>query len=332
MLECDVLFSKPCHDPRLLLNHKMFLPWARYLGGGFGILAPIMIFRNHPSSLSNLSNLGSHLSESTPESLELDLRGFLPMKKAEQHYCQTRRWKPYPYRNRRRKIYDLFIINSELDWLEIPMGESQEVVDYFVIVEAATTFTDTPKPLYVQEHWARYQPFHPKMIHHVLNDSDVQFDGTWAKEALSRNAMFDQVMPFLDGEKAAGLGDVILVSDVDEIPRPDTLQVLRNCAFPRRLTLRSHFYYYGFQWPHRGYQWPHPQATFFEGPEHTVKPEELRNTNDPEAELWNAAWHCSFRFGRLQDLWIKFKPSHTQNSTDQNLRTVQKYCTKSGME
>ncbi|KAL8705131.1 MAG: hypothetical protein Q9201_001734 [Fulgogasparrea decipioides] len=284
-------------------------PWTK-LVGGCALLVLVLTFWNNADSLEGLPN--TLYNSVSSESFEGDLHGFMSTDQA-QHYCETRRWKPYPYRNRRRKIYDLFIISSELDWLEIRMGELYKDVDYFVIVEAATTFTDAPKPLHVQENWARYRPFHSKMIHHVLNDSGVQFDGTWARESFSRNAMFDQVIPFLDDEKAAGLGDVILVSDVDEIPRPDTLRALRNCDFPRRLTLRSHFYYYGFQWLHRGDQWPHPQATFFEGPDHTVKPEDLRGTNDPEADLWNAAWHCSYCFGKLQDLVDKVQSfSHSE--------------------
>jgi beta-1,4-mannosyl-glycoprotein beta-1,4-N-acetylglucosaminyltransferase len=63
--------------------------------------------------------------------------------------------------------------------------------------------------------------------------------------------MFLQVIPGLKGEKAAQMGDVILVSDVDEIVRPAALQILRNCDFPLRLTLRSQFYYYGFQFLHQ---------------------------------------------------------------------------------
>ena len=282
-------------------------PWAKF-GVGSGLLLFILTIWNHADSLQGFQNT---LYGSIPfESFEADLHGFLPMERAE-HYCGSRHWKPYPYRNRRRKIYDLFIINSELDWLEIRLGELHREVDYFVIVEAATTFTDAPKPLHVEENWAQYKQFHSQMIHHVLNDTGIQFDGTWARETFSRNAMFDQVIPFLDDNKAAGLGDVILVSDVDEIPRPDTLRALRNCEFPRKLTLRSHFYYYGFQWLHRGDQWPHPQATFFEGPDHTVKPEDLRNTN--EADLWNAAWHCSYCFAKLQDLVDKVKSfSHAE--------------------
>ncbi|KAI4207692.1 MAG: hypothetical protein LQ348_000486 [Seirophora lacunosa] len=288
----------------------MLSPWAKY-GAGAALLMIIIMF------LSNFEHLGSfedtfYGAKSDPQEERPSPNGFMSMEKARD-YCQTRRWDPYPYRNRRRKIYDLFIINSELDWLEIRMGELQDEVDYFVILEAETTFTDVEKPLHVQDNWARFAPFHSKMIYHVLNRTGVEFDGTWAREAFTRNAMFDQVIPFLDEEKAAGQGDVILVSDVDEIPRPDTIKALRNCNFPRKLTLRSHFYYYGFQWLHRGEQWPHPQATFFEGPDHTVKPQELRNTIDPNGDLWNAAWHCSYCFGRLQDLVDKVQAfSHTE--------------------
>ena len=282
------------------------LPWAKY-GGGAAFLITLMFLIGHFNFLES-AEYGSQDTSSA----NIDLHGFMPTEEA-QDYCMKRRWSPYPYRNRRRKIYDLFIISSELDWLEIRMGELQNEVDYFVIVEAATTFTDSPKPLWIKENWERYRPFHSKMIHHVLNDSGVEFSNTWARETFSRNAMFDQVIPFLDDEQAAGLGDVILVSDVDELPRPDTLRALRNCAFPRRLTLRSHFYYYGFQWLHRGEQWPHPQATFFEGPDHTVKPQELRGTNDPNADLWNAAWHCSYCFGKLQELVDKIQSfSHSE--------------------
>lgn len=283
-------------------------PWAKYGAGAAFLVILIMFFTN----LESLGSLEDNLyrATSTPEERHAP-NGFMSMEKARD-YCQTRHWDPYPYRSQRRKIFDLFIINGELDWLEIRMGELQNEVDYFVILEAETTFTDAPKPLYVQENWARYAPFHSKMIHHVLNQTGAEFDGTWSREHFSRNAMFDQVIPFLDDKKAAGQGDVILVSDVDEIPRPDTLKALRNCDFPRKLTLRSHFYYYGFQWLHRGEQWPHPQATFFEGPDNTVKPEDLRS-HGGNSEIWNAAWHCSYCFGKLSDFVDKIQSfSHTE--------------------
>lgn len=57
-------------------------------------------------------------------------------------------------------------------------------------------------------------------------------------------------------------GDVLVVADVDEIPHPSTLHTLRLCQFPRRLALRSQFYYYSFQFRHQVPAWAHPQATF----------------------------------------------------------------------
>ena len=40
----------------------------------------------------------------------------------------------------RRKIYDLFMVNTELDFLEIRLKTLYDHVDYFVIVEAPLTF------------------------------------------------------------------------------------------------------------------------------------------------------------------------------------------------
>ena len=157
------------------------------------------------------------------------------------------------------------------------------------------------------------------MIHHVLNTTGEIFPDTWSRERFSRNALFTQVLPFLTGETAPQRDDIILVSDVDELPRPSTLEVLRNCAIPKKVTLRSSFYYYSFQWLHRGSQWPHPQATLYAGPSDTTLPDELRSNppsngnGDDSGEIWNAAWHCSYCFARLEDMVNKLTSfSHTE--------------------
>ena len=124
--------------------------------------------------------------------------------------------------------------------------------------------------------------------------------------------MYLQVVPDLQGEQQANIGDVLLVSDVDEIARPATLALLRNCAFQPRLTLRSQFYYYGFQWLHRGPQWAHGQATIYKG-EGTILPADLRNGEGgnrvktwwDKADLWNAGWHCSTCFETVDEVLTK---------------------------
>jgi beta-1,4-mannosyl-glycoprotein beta-1,4-N-acetylglucosaminyltransferase len=188
-----------------------------------------------------------------------------------------------------------------------------DYVDYFIIVEASMTFQDTHKPLYVQEHWSRFERYHSKMIRHTLNTEGVNFQDTWHRETFSRNAMYDQVIPHLVGKQAAALGDVILVSDVDEIPRPSTLTALRNCVFPQKLSLHSAMYYYSFQWANRE-DWAFPQATFYNGND-TVLPHDLRKTAD--AHLYEAAWHCSYCFSTIEEMLSKIKSfSHSELNLD----------------
>lgn len=64
--------------------------------------------------------------------------GFLTLREAR-NVCQRRRWEPYATRDRRRKVYDLFLINTELDFLEIRLHELDSEVDYFVILESGTS-------------------------------------------------------------------------------------------------------------------------------------------------------------------------------------------------
>lgn len=222
----------------------------------------------------------------------------------------------------KRKVYDLFTINTELDWLEIRLNATYDFVDYFVIVEGARTFTGIDKPLYLKDNWAKLAPYHDKIIYHELEyPPDFHPTLAWDYEGLQRNALFTQVFPRLKGPQAPLRGDVLIVADVDEIPRPETLIVLRACEFPSRLTLRSRFYYYSFEFLHRGIEWSHPQATTYRGHDGTILPDDLRNGDGlrqwgivapllrwfEKGDLWNAAWHCSSCFATIAELQTKLE-------------------------
>ncbi|TDZ28007.1 hypothetical protein C8035_v003435 [Colletotrichum spinosum] len=212
-----------------------------------------------------------------------------------------------------RKIYDLFMVNTELDWMEIRLNTTYHYVDYFVIVESPKTFTGKPKSLTIKDNWERFKPYHDKLIYHELEfPSDFKPTRSWDYEDLQRNAMYAQVFPKLVGKQAPAYGDVILVADVDEIARPETLLVLRTCQFPRRLTLRSRFYYYSFQFLHKGPEWEHPQATFFQS-SRTLLPANLRMGDGgfkplydlEKGDLANACWHCSSCFATVDEFLTK---------------------------
>lgn len=255
-----------------------------------------------------------------------------PSLQAKQSLCHQNGFHPYP---RPRKLYDLILLSTELDWLEIRLHTLAPHVDYFVVVESPTTFTGRPKPLWLQDNWSRFAAFHHKIIHRVVEDgSPSRF--IWDHEDWLRNSMLREVFfPGLQGDLgvfAASEGDVLVVSDVDEIVRPEAMVVLRHCDFPARLTLRSDFYYYSFQWRHRGPQWAHPEATVYKGKD-TLLPNSLRqNLLDegwaPLAALrrWrdhgtlaNAGWHCSSCFATVAEMQTKLHSfSHQELDTEEN--------------
>lgn len=227
--------------------------------------------------------------------------------------CAQHNFKPSLEQTTRRKVYDLFMINDELDWLEIRLHTLAAYVDYFVILESPYTFTGLPKPLTLKDNWSRFAEFHSQIIYHVVEDMPVGAKRAWDYEDHQRNALYTQVIPGLEGEQKANLGDVLIIADIDEVPRPIAITIMRNCLIPRRLTLRSQFYYYGFQWKHNGEQWPHAQATIYAGSSRTILPVNLRNGDGEnpisrwyeKADLWNAGWHCSTCFHNISEVLSK---------------------------
>lgn len=298
-------------------------PMARYLQTRYVQLVALLVFLivllGITTSVTPPQKLHAFITENTSKlthpftSKPKPTPDMMPLDEAE-HYCLTRRWKPYPKRDQKRKVFDLFMINTELDWMEIRMGELAEQVDYFVVLEAETDFTNRPKPLQVQENIARFSQFQDKIIHHILNVTNNPFKDPWDREHFTRNAMMEQVFPILKGDQAVNEGDVIIVSDVDEIPRAEVVKALRNCDFPRRITLRTIYYRYSFQWLLREPQWIHPQATFYVGAD-TIKAEDLR-MGEVDGEVFNAGWHCSSCLASLDDMVNKVTSfSHQEFNT-----------------
>jgi beta-1,4-mannosyl-glycoprotein beta-1,4-N-acetylglucosaminyltransferase len=244
--------------------------------------------------------------------------------------CQQHGFKPW--RRPGRKVYDLFLFSHELDWLDIRLNTLAPYVDYFVIVEGKTTFTHMPKPAILQDNWSKFSKYHSQMLHHVVEDP-IDSARAWDHEDFYRNALLYETFPKFSSSQQASEGDVLIVSDIDEIPKPETMMLLRYCDIPDRLTLRSHFYYYSFQWSHFGVQWPHPQVTTYHGMGNTISPVDLRNGEGgpgfiflrplqrwlQKADLWSSTWHCSSCFATIKEMRTKMESfSHTPWNTPYN--------------
>lgn len=124
------------------------------------------------------------------------------------------------------KIYDCFAFFNEMDLLELRLRELWDVVDYFVIVEATRTFQKQPKPLYFQENRARFKEFESKIIHVVVD----KYPTFWTKFRKVTTWHYDnhQKEGILRGLKDAAPDDLIIVSDLDEIPLASKVREYAN--------------------------------------------------------------------------------------------------------
>jgi beta-1,4-mannosyl-glycoprotein beta-1,4-N-acetylglucosaminyltransferase len=131
-------------------------------------------------------------------------------------------------------IYDCFPFFNELDLLEIRLNILNDVVDRFVIVEGTKTHTNKTKSLFFKKNRKRYAKFNNKITYIVVDDFP-DFVDTWGYEIFQRNCISR-------GLVNCKPDDVILISDLDEIPNPDV--IVRFCERPGIQVLKQKFFYY----------------------------------------------------------------------------------------
>lgn len=140
-----------------------------------------------------------------------------------------------------RRIFDCFIFYNELDILDIRLNTLDPLVDYFVLVESTHTFTGQPKELIYAKNNRRFKKFHDKIIHVVVDDMPRQAETTFVREAHQRSAIGR-------GLVEAGPDDLVLVSDVDEIPKPELLQDALKTASGKITYFEGVYYHFRLNW------------------------------------------------------------------------------------
>lgn len=117
------------------------------------------------------------------------------------------------------KIYDCFTFFNELELLEIRLEELWDSVDYFVIAEATMSHSGNPKELILKNNLSRFDKYMSK-IRHVIVDDMPNTNDSWIRERFQRKALERQLH---DLEK----DDIIIVSDMDEIPRAEAIELVK---------------------------------------------------------------------------------------------------------
>ena len=108
-------------------------------------------------------------------------------------------------------VYDVFPFFNELDLLEARMEILDSHVDYFVIGECDKTFQGNPKPFYYLENKERFKKFEHKIIHNTFLDDKGNQWNQWDRDKDHKNEIGKALKDCKDD-------DIILISDMDEIP------------------------------------------------------------------------------------------------------------------
>jgi beta-1,4-mannosyl-glycoprotein beta-1,4-N-acetylglucosaminyltransferase len=118
-------------------------------------------------------------------------------------------------------VYDLFPFFNELDILKLRLNILNPYVDRFVIEEATVTFSGAPKELCFEKNRHIFSEFLPKIEYIVVADSPAEMT-THERDNFQKNHL-------LQGLHDATENDIIILSDVDEIPNPQVLvEIIAN--------------------------------------------------------------------------------------------------------
>jgi beta-1,4-mannosyl-glycoprotein beta-1,4-N-acetylglucosaminyltransferase len=143
------------------------------------------------------------------------------------------------------KIIDCFTFYNELDLLNYRLNILNEVVDYFIIVEATHTHIGNEKKLLYNENKHLFEKFQNKIIHIIVDDFPYKYQITngkdqWVNENFQRNSIIRGLNQLKLEDQ-----DIIIISDLDEIADPSTLQKIKNKEVSVTVnTLDMQLYYY----------------------------------------------------------------------------------------
>lgn len=120
-------------------------------------------------------------------------------------------------------IYDCFTFFNEIELLKIRMNILNDVVDKFVIVEADKTLRGVPKAFNFEKIKAEFDNEYPDKIIYIkaTNCPVLENSKDWAIEYFQRNSI-------MGGGYNCKAEDVIMISDIDEIPNPNILKNLHD--------------------------------------------------------------------------------------------------------
>ena len=219
------------------------------------------------------------------------------------------------------KIYDCFSYWDEDLLLDLRLKILNDHVDYFVIVEGNNTWQNNSKKLKFNIN--RFPNFKKKIIYIPVEDMP-DGDDPYLRENFQRNCI-------LRGLKSSSEDDIIIISDLDEIPNPKSIDQFEKKM--KYAVFRQNHYYYKINL--QSTQNPYWLGSRISVKKFLKSPQWLRDLKFKKRPFWrvdklrlnniieNGGWHFS-NLKNAEQLLYKYKnlcetndPYHFKEKIDQ---------------
>jgi beta-1,4-mannosyl-glycoprotein beta-1,4-N-acetylglucosaminyltransferase len=221
------------------------------------------------------------------------------------------------------KIIDCFTFFNELDLLEGRLEYLYDVVDYFVIVEANLTHSGQPKPFNYTENISRFKKYQNKILYFPISISLADFPWDNSPEAMAaQTSTFWKIENYQRNSIRLGLNlfeetDIILLSDLDEIPQRENivlfsmwLETSQIIALEQRMKVCNLDEQPGF--------WVGPVMTYIKHTRGVCDLQWFRQYRFEFSRVRNGGWHLTWWGGPEQALAKIKNYSHQEVNTPEN--------------
>jgi beta-1,4-mannosyl-glycoprotein beta-1,4-N-acetylglucosaminyltransferase len=198
-----------------------------------------------------------------------------------------------------------------------------ELVDHFVIAESNLTHSGQSKPFYFEENKARFDRWKQKIIFVpvkqttdglLFNKNETSYNpgsASWKLENEQRNALAGY-NSFISDD------DLVLLSDLDELPDPAILKKIKPGPEPVVLSQLFHYYFLNCQNEGKERWWNGTIAA--SGKQYKeIMPQGLRDKRNDYKSIKKAGWHFSY-LGGLEKIKEKIRSfAHTEFNKEEFL-------------
>jgi beta-1,4-mannosyl-glycoprotein beta-1,4-N-acetylglucosaminyltransferase len=242
------------------------------------------------------------------------------------------------------KLYDCFQFFNELDLLEIRLELLHEIVDYFVIVESNKTHSNLNKDYLLEENLSSFDRYKHKIIYIKETFPEKIFEYEKRQETSKKDIIYNQIISLFEEDSENDLklfetfardylqreyikmgltdaedDDIILISDLDEIPHPSIVKKIKSEKLYDRCVMMDCHNFFINNLCHTN--WYGTVTTSFSETKNKSLTK-IRNQRVTCEKFSNAGWHLSYVGGKDRIKSKIMSYSHQEYNTTDFLQKI----------